>query len=206
MNEPPLPQEPETRAPGLNFQKFEAGGHWRTVLIAAIVLGVFLLTVRIVNPPADSIIRAKQATGLATAVSIERAIQNFFTEYGTIPDVGRRVTTDSPEGRKLLSILLGLDEKSDKPLNSRAVKFLSVNEGKASPSRNGLIYNATGNAVEGQYDPWGNPYTVELDVEQKERLHFTIASKSIDLEGRRTAVYSPGPDKKLGTADDIKTW
>lgn len=142
-------------------------------------------------------------TSLATAIAIEMAVNSFYTEYGAMPDVGSRVRTDTPEGIKLLTILLGL-EKTDKPQNPREIKFLSVREGK--DRRNGLIYSAAGNMPEGLFDQWGNPYTVELDVQYKEQLHFNVASSSVDLEGRSVAAYSPGEDKKLGTADDVTNW
>ncbi|MES2921978.1 MAG: DUF4190 domain-containing protein [Verrucomicrobiota bacterium] len=148
---------------------------------------------------------SRSTTSMATAVALVSAVDNFYTEYGALPNVGSRVTTDSPEGRKLLSILLGLDEKSDKSLNSRGIKFLSVKEAKANRS-GGLVYSGSGNSVEGLYDSWGNPFTVELDADYNEELHFTVASRAVDLNGRRAVAYSPGADKKLGTADDVINW
>ena len=146
----------------------------------------------------------KKTLPLAIATAIESAVNNFYTEYGKLPDVGNRVTTNTAEGLKLLNILLGLDAKSDNALNSRAIKFLSVKEGKNK--KNGLIYAANEKSVEGLYDPWGNPYTVVLDVDFDEHLQFNYGAKSVELQGRRVAVYSPGLDKKVGTSDDIKTW
>lgn len=150
-----------------------------------------------------NLIIIRKPTTLVTATAIESAVNNFYTEYGAMPDVGSRVTTDSPEGVKLLTIMLGL-ENTDKPQNTRGIKFLSVKEGK--DRRNGLIYATEGNRPEGLFDKWGNPYTVELDADYNEQLHFTVASKAVDLEGRRVTAYSPGADKKLGTVDDVKNW
>jgi hypothetical protein len=31
-------------------------------------------------------------------------------------------------------------------------------------------------------------------------------SGTVELKGKRVAVYSAGCDRKLGTADDVKTW
>jgi hypothetical protein len=83
------------------------------------------------------------------------------------------------------------------------VKFLAVREGK--DKRNGLIYSASGE-VEGLFDAWGNPYVVILDSDNDAELHFMRGSKSIDMKNRRVAVFTAGPDKRLGTADDVKTW
>ena len=33
-----------------------------------------------------------------------------------------------------------------------------------------------GKSVKGLYDPWGNPFTVELDSDYDEELHFTVGS------------------------------
>jgi len=144
-----------------------------------------------------------RSTELATANALESAANNFFIEYGALPKVGSRVRTDTPEGVRFLKILLGV-ENTDKPRNTRAIKFLSVREGKQK--RNGLMYAADGKSVEGLYDPWGSPYTVILDTEDGKHFRFTLGSKTIDLKARQAAACSPGPDQKLGTADDVTTW
>ena len=154
--------------------------------------------------PNRAITKAKKTISLAAATAMEIAINDIYTEYGQIPDVGNCVTTNSPAGLKLLKILLGLDNKSDNALNSRAIKFLSVREGKNN--KYGLIYSSDGKSIEGLYDPWGSPYTVILDTEYMEHLRFTLGSKTIDLKGRRSAAFSPGPDKQVGTSDDVRTW
>lgn len=204
MNAQPQPKEDEARGPGLDFQKFKAGTHGRAIAIAGIVLGVYLLSVAIVSSPTASIAKAKQATGMAIAVSLESAINRFYTEYGSLPDGGNQVATDTPEGVKLLVVLLGLEGDSAVSKNKQAVRFLSVKEG--SNKEGGLIYDASGKLPEGLYDPWGNSYTVVLDADYDEKLHFNLGTQDVELKGRRVAVFSPGPDKKLGTADDVKTW
>ena len=109
-----------------------------TFIIAAIVASsAILFPLTTANPG-----HGRKGTALATAISIESAVNNIHTECGKIPNVGNRVTTNSPEGLKLLNILLGLDDKSDNALNSRAIKFLSVKEGKNR--KNGLIYATDG--------------------------------------------------------------
>lgn len=175
-----------------------------------ILIGIFVIVVIIGGVCIFFVIGNRSGTHcgksvpLNTAIALEMAIKNIYTEYGKLPDVGSHVTTTSPEGLKMLNILLGLDTKSDSSLNSRAIKFLAVREGKNK--KNGLIYTADGKSVEGLYDPWGSPYTVELDTDYNEQLHFTIGSQAVDLKDRRVAAVSPGPDKKLGTADDVKGW
>ena len=154
--------------------------------------------------------KAKKVTALASATALESAVNNFFNEYGTMPVDGTTdvtVQTDSAEGIRLLEVLLGLEGSSGTILNTRGVKFLSVKEGKSK--RNGLIYDASGNGIEGLYDPWGGPYNVILDLDYDERVDpDTAASASARLNGRRVAVWSDGADfegsNKAG--DDVKTW
>jgi hypothetical protein len=154
-------------------------------------------------PPA-AVGKAKRVTTLATATAIETAVNNIYSEYGRMPDVGERVTTDSASGVKLLIILLGLEGPSANPINPRGIKFLSVKEGRNR--KGGLIHALDGNLPEGLFDPYGNPYTVILDTDDDEQLHFEIAGRPVHLKGRRVAVFSPGADRKPGTGDDVTTW
>jgi hypothetical protein len=154
--------------------------------------------------PTAAVGRAKKVTTLATATAIESAVNNIYTEYGQMPDVGNRVTTDSEKGVKLLIILLGLEDKSAKQQNPRNIKFLSVHEGRNR--KGGLIYDVDRKLPEGLFDPYGNPYTVMLDSDYDEQLHFDIAGKPVHLKDRRVAAFSPGEDHELGTDDDVTTW
>ncbi len=147
---------------------------------------------------------AKKLSSVATARALENAVNNFYTEYGSLPDVNYRVKTDGGEGVRLLNILLGLEESSAKMQNLRMIKLLNAVETKTKSK--GLLYSANGRAAEGLYDAWGSPFTVEMDVNYEERLRVTVGDKTTILNGRRVAVYSPGADKIYGTTDDVKTW
>lgn len=159
--------------------------------------------------------KARRVTALATATALESAINNFYTEYGTMPydgasTVDETLQTDTGDGLEMVNVLLGLDETRDEPLNSRGVKFLSVKEGKAN--RNGVIYNTTGDRVEGLYDPWGGPFYVILDLDYDEQVKpQPQAGSPSNLNGRRVAVWSDGADAAEGggsgkVGDDVKTW
>ena len=186
----------ETDAASTNDRRILVGVFVIALLIAGV--GIFFEMGR------RSVTICRRSEPLATVFALESAINSIYTEYGKLPDVGSRVTTNSPEGLKLLNILLGLDAKSDNALNSRAIKFFAVKEGKNN--KNGLIYAADGKSVEGLYDPWGNPYTVVFATDFDEHLQFNYGAKPVELKGRRTAIYSSGKDKKMGTSDDVKTW
>lgn len=158
--------------------------------------------------------KAKKTTALASAIAIESAVNNFYTEYGTMPadpvPTGK-VDTKTGAGLAMLKVLLGTSDAASLALNPRSIKFLSVKEGKAN--KNGLIYTGTGStqSVSGLYDPWGGPYFVVLDDNYDEIVEASpSAGGSTTLNGRRVVAWSNGADGTSGTGgkagDDVKTW
>lgn len=158
----------------------------------------------------SAIQKAKKTTCLAAATSLESAVNNFYTEYGSMPNTGTADTTmktDAAAGINLLKTLLGMDTT----LNPRSIKFLAAKEGKAN--KNGLIYDTSGNNINGMFDPWGGAYNVMLDLDYNEKLENVkpkgTGSTSATLNGRRVAVWSDGADGVSATGkatDDVKTW
>lgn len=162
----------------------------------------------------SAIQKAKKTTALATCVALETAVNNFYTEYGSMPKDSLTADTqvDTVANLDLLNALLGIETIAS-PLNTRAIKLLSVKEGKAN--KNGLIYNAAGTAVTGLYDPWGGTYSVMLDGNYDEKVSPTgvwcaPSGTAPTLNGRRAAAFTKGADKLSTTAasaaDDVKTW
>jgi prepilin-type N-terminal cleavage/methylation domain-containing protein len=162
----------------------------------------------------SAIQKAKKTTALATCVALETAVNNFYTEYGSMPKDALTADTqvDTVANLELLNALLGIETIAS-PLNTRAIKLLSVKEGKAN--KNGLIYNAAGTAVTGLYDPWGGRYLVMLDGNYDEKVSPTgvwcaPSGTAPTLNGRRAAAFSKGADKSstnaANAADDVKTW
>jgi prepilin-type N-terminal cleavage/methylation domain-containing protein len=152
--------------------------------------------------------KAKRVTAQASATALETAVNNFFTEYGSLPTSNASaaaLSTDSGEGVALLKVLVGASDATSLSLNPRSIKFLSVKEGKAN--RNGIIYNST-NVPTGLYDPWGGPYKIVLDHDYDEVVEATVGGAKSTLNGRKVAVWSEGADYKSDkkTADDVKTW
>lgn len=168
-----------------------------TTILCFLAAGLFMLpTARPTN--------TYRANTLRHAVALESAIHSFYTEYGVLPDIGSHIQTDGPDGVRFLNILLGLEGESAQKQNLRDIKFLSVKEAKGR--KNGLQYNEKGNRVEGLYDAWGNPFIVEINVKNEEKLRFNYGSKIVELPRRLVAAYSPGKDGKSGTPDDVITW
>lgn len=151
--------------------------------------------------------RARKVSAQATATSINQAVDAFFSEYGMFPvagGAGREI--DTGDNTVFLNALIG----QDRDLNPRGVRFLSVKEGtrQGDGGRDGLVFGEGGTA-RGLFDPWGNAYTVILDTDYEERLTFTTPdNRSVTLNGRRVAVFSPGvpPGDNATTSDLVKSW
>ena len=158
--------------------------------------------------------KAKKTTALASASALESAVSNFYTEYGSAPvdnlAADKTVETDKAEGVTLLKVLLGAEGTGAGVLNTRAVKFLSVKEGKkkGTAGSNGLIYDGTSGVPSGLYDPWGGPYKVMLDGDYDEKITVKpTGGVSAILNGRKVAAWSEGADYKTSKpGDDVITW
>lgn len=168
--------------------------------------------------------KARKMTALSTCTGIEQAVNRFYTEYGGMPtDVTTEGDIDDPHfdtksdaGKKFLTVLLGLDETADPPLNSKGIKYLDVKDGKikgANDGINGIILAADGKSISrGLFDPWGGTYKVLLDTGADERVDPEPkggGSPANPLNNRRSAVWSDGADGVSGTgkaSDDVKTW
>ena len=159
--------------------------------------------------------KARKTTAMATCVALESAVNNFYTEYGTMPMAGLTGNTDpaaiETDNNTLLNVLLGLEPASTaNPLNPRKIKFLSVKQGKNN--KDGLIYDTTGRNLLSLVDPWGGPYFVQLDGDYDEKVEpKPNASPRVTLNGRRVAAWSNGADAAPnGTGgratDDVRTW
>lgn len=167
--------------------------------------------------------KANKVTALATIVAIEDAVNQFYTEYGAMPtdesttgdaDATPIDTGNNAKGKEFLTVLLGLNETADPPLNTRGIKFLSVKEGKkkGNGGTKGIIYDTDGKSVVGLYDPWGGSYKVLLDTGFDERLDPKPkggGGPPSPLNGRRAAAWSDGADGVDGggkAVDDVKNW
>lgn len=153
--------------------------------------------------------RANRAKALTTITAIESAVNGFYTEYGGMP---KDITSDEKidtDGTGFLNVMLGLEGSGTNVLNTRAIKFLSVQEGRTK-KKGGLIYDSTGTTVQGLYDPWGEPFEVMLDGDNDQSVTPAPAGGGgRKLNGRRCAVWSNGADgvnSGGGPTDDVKSW
>ncbi len=151
--------------------------------------------------------KAKRVTCQAASTALESGINNFYQEYGRLPDVGETCNTASGQGVELVTILLGKEASSNSMQNSKQLNFLAgMKEGKAK--KGGLIYTGGSSTIEGLYDPWGNGYEITLDQDYDEEI-IDPTSSGTTLRGRRVLVWTKGADQKVGGTgadQDVKTW
>ncbi|MBK1884062.1 type II secretion system protein [Luteolibacter pohnpeiensis] len=144
--------------------------------------------------------KARKTVATAMATGIDSAVNRYYNEYSSIPDVGSSVSTDSPEGVRLLNILAGLDDGDDNP---KKIKFLELKQAKGK--LDGATMSDSGKYT-GLYDPWGNPYTIFLDQDYEEKVTVKLGSMEKTLPSKRVATCTIGADKVAGTPDDVKSW
>jgi prepilin-type N-terminal cleavage/methylation domain-containing protein len=149
---------------------------------------------------------ARKLASQASAMSIQKAIDAFYSEYGTFPVTGSVDRIDTSSSPEILNALLGKDET----LNPRGLPFLTAKEGKkrGSGGADGLVFSDDG-SVRGMYDSWGNGFIIILNSNFEDQLRFTTSdSKSVTLNGRNAAVFSPGvPEGETATTKTlVKSW
>jgi prepilin-type N-terminal cleavage/methylation domain-containing protein len=161
--------------------------------------------------------KARKASTLNTATAIEQAVNNFFNEYGYLPaneTVDTTYATNEAAGKAIIVVLTG-KETSTTPLNTKAINFLAVKEGKkigTTGGRDGMIYDTTGLIPDGIYDPWGGSYKIGLNLDYNETLIVKpkAAAANKTINARHVAVWSDGADgagAAVGkTIDDVTTW
>ena len=175
------------------------------VVMALIVGGVLALAMWNWQPDPN---HEKSALSRSMANDLNIAIDRFQTECGRIPDVGASdFTSDSPEGKLLLNLLLGREPEEARMQNPGRITFLNAHVNKRR-SRGGLVYsgNDFGSEPEGLYDAWGEPFEVFLASQPSQPLAFHDGTQTVTLPNRVAAVLSKGPDKIRGTKDDLRTW
>lgn len=137
--------------------------------------------------------RARKVSAQSVATSIATGVEQFYTEYSALPEVAGTApySTDlNGKGVDILNILAGKD--SGTPVqNARKIRFFSAKDAKGV--RDGAKFN--GDLFTALYDPWGQPYYIELDADYDDTLTFTpqgTPASLVTLRGRKVAAYSLG--------------
>lgn len=173
-------------------------------IVAVLAAGGFAAGTNAIN-------KAKQASARVTCVALESAVNNFFTEYGSMPKENLSADTEKTDSTDLefLKVLLGTEPSAGSTLNTRGMKLLQVKEGKSK--RDGIIFDSSGKKVLGLYDPWGGPYFIALDGDYDERVTADPVGTPKKVLNKRVAVWSNGadaaPSGKGGKGtDNVTTW
>ncbi len=159
--------------------------------------------------------RAKKITALAACTELEKSIQNFYDDNGTMPieiDADEEFNSNSTDGVNMLRVLMN-QETADAPLNAKGIKYLGIKEGKGTETsgKGGLIWNTTGNQVLALFDPWGGDYKIMIDGDFDETITVRPKGATSDrVLQRRVAVWSDGADgardENGNVRDDVITW
>ena len=201
---PPLP-------PGLPRRKGLPVVAWVAIAVAAVILvlgAVGLLAMAGFAGGSSAIQKARKVTALATATDLENSINQFYLDYGALPNPGTSklsrdivFDTSGPEGQQLLSILMA-KESGPAPQNLKKIVYFIGRSGKGG--KNGLIPLPSG--LSELRDPWGNPYQVLIDGDYDELMTPPANSGSpAPVKGRRVLVYSLGRAGK-GGIEAVRTW
>ena len=144
--------------------------------------------------------------------SIERAMDNFQTEYNYLPTAGG---ADQWDGELLstpaqmttfITILAGAERASGvaNPVNFKEIAFL-----EATPEDKGTVGNYTGgfviNADESVsfYTPWGEQFLqLIIDSDMNEQFRIPYVKTVEKLSGKTFIVYGWGADDIWRTDDD----
>lgn len=149
--------------------------------------------------------RAKVATAGKICLCLDQAVLAFEDEYRHLPGALATVsdgsfTTDSPEGGRFLNILCGMEPKGQPMENIKRIRFFEAPE--ARDGRSGLRYTPDGTAITALFDPWGQPYKVQVEPGQQEPAAL---SPPAGMPGRKVSFYSFGKNRRDegGNGDDI---
>jgi prepilin-type N-terminal cleavage/methylation domain-containing protein len=150
--------------------------------------------------------RAKKVSAQAVATSLAGGVEQFYTEYSALPDVGDGdgvlTTGAGGSGIELLNILAGVGPAAEIE-NPRKNRFFTAKNAKGT--RDGAVFSGTG-AFTALYDPWGGTYNIVLDTDYDDEL--TVPMSSAPLRNRKVAVYSLGvaPGEQSSTSTLVKSW
>ncbi len=158
--------------------------------------------------------QARKAMALRVCTGIELGVNNFFTEYSSLPTAEAddvELETDEAAGLEFIRVLLANEPEGATIMNGKGIKFLEVKQGKAN--KDGLMYNDDGTQIEGLFDPWGGPYHVILDADYDEQIQVQpkAAATPKNLNGRRVVAWTNGADgvedgSTGKVMDDVTTW
>ncbi|WP_193213616.1 prepilin-type N-terminal cleavage/methylation domain-containing protein [Luteolibacter marinus] len=141
------------------------------------------------------------------ATALYNAIEQYYSEYSKLPDIGMQgdeMVTEGASGQELLTILLGKEEKGSEMENPRQIPFLTAQVTQIK-KKGGLFYGRNTGQPEGLYDAWGNPFYVRFDDDYDDEIRDPFKQSNV-IRNKKVIVYSYGKDGKLDGGDEITSW
>ena len=182
-----------------------------TLIELLVVIAIIAILAGLLLPAVNGVRKQGYITRAKTEVkSLESAIMQYFTEYGKYPlkngtpdtgsTVGKFTGYGSTDNKELIGILRAIDGPGNvsHEKNPRRIVFLELQK-KSLDSKGNMI------------DPWDRQYVAAMDTDFNGSVLFasqsTLNIDPKDTEARKVAVFSLGPNGKVGVENDyIKSW
>ena len=159
------------------------------ILVVTVIIAILAA---VIFPVAGKMIKkGKLEKNREIAVGLERAIDDFYTEYGYLPIAGESEEKLSrAEQIELLEELAGFS--TDRNTNEK--NFLSAIPA-AKGKRSGLIYG-TNDSIKGLADSFGGSFEIILDASYDEQIDEPNEFGNDVIKGRRSLIWCYGEEKE----------
>lgn len=144
--------------------------------------------------------------------SLEDGIEGFYTDYNILlydkSENEFKLTENTPETIFILSNLDARELEDTDYYNTRNKRYLNIDD--SDSGSNGIVRDTQTGLPKGLKDSWGTDFITiwDADLDGKIKLNNnpSIWESPDEVNGKRVLIYSCGPDRKSGTADDILSW
>ena len=147
-----------------------------TLIELLVVIAIIALLAGLAFPAVQGALNSgKKAQARNDMHQLAAAVRAFQLEYGRLPSTATGGDNTNVDSASVLSALTG----GDTALNPRGIVFFEAKTGKGN--KNGL-------GTDGKYyDPWGNAYTIALDLNYDNKINLYGKTNLVTV-----IVSSPG--------------
>jgi len=180
-----------------------------TLIEVLVVIAIIATLAGISYPVGKTIInRGKEKESQLRMQELITAINDFEKDHNQLPfadnsypNTEKEITSGNLQD--ILAILLD-EEGSSGNQNKKSTKYLSMPTAK--DNRNGIIYNASGNA-ENIVDAWGEDFHIIIDYDLDSKIDQDFSSDTdATINGHRVILISKGADRTEDGKDDVYSW
>ncbi len=184
------------------------------ILVVMAIIGTLAgISVPLVN---GFLNRGRVSSAATVASSIHTGFTDYYNDYSRYPGssdpdsrnggAGRDedgIPFDSTEGNEIAAIAIGLDQLQ----NPKQKNYLTTLPSTDTRARPGLYYNNQPNTPDFTiFSPWGQPFFIQFDQNYDGEIRPSVSKNQKIVKDIPIIVWTHGPDKNLGTQDDVKTW